>query len=275
MSTSMSTAKRIFITGGASGLGRALAARYQGAGWRVAIGDVHDERLQETARALHVGHFRCDVRRVEDLEHVAKALVDTWGGVDVVVNNAGVASGGVMEDIPLEEWARVVDINLMGVVRGCKVFVPLLKKQRSGHVVNIASMAGLMNLPRMSTYNATKAAVIALSETLRHELAEHGVGVSVVCPSFFRTNLAESLASSASPETVSLTQRWVTKNKIGADAIADRVYRAVARGDVHVLTHNDTKVAWLVKRMLPYGVFTRLVDSGSKRILRSRKPEAG
>ena len=163
----------------------------------------------------------------------------------------------------------------MGVVRGCKVFVPLLKKQRSGHVVNIASMAGLMNLPRMSTYNATKAAVIALSETLRHELAEHGVGVSVVCPSFFRTNLAESLASSASPETVSLTQRWVTKNKIGADAIADRVYRAVARGDVHVLTHNDTKVAWLVKRMLPYGVFTRLVDSGSKRILRSRKPEAG
>lgn len=263
----MADAERIFITGGASGLGRALAARYRSAGWRVAIGDVHEQRGQQAAAELGAEWFHCDVRRSEDLEAVAAALLERWGGVDIVVNNAGVASGGVMEEIALEEWARVIDINFMGVVRGCKVFAPLMKKQRAGHIVNIASMAGLMNLPLMSTYNASKAAVISLSETLRHELVAHRVRVSVVCPSFFRTNLAESLASSTSSNVVTLTKRWVADNKISADTIADRIFRGVARNDVHIITHTETKLAWMAKRLLPYGLFAGAIDRGQKRFL--------
>jgi NAD(P)-dependent dehydrogenase (short-subunit alcohol dehydrogenase family) len=253
--------KRIFITGGASGLGRALAERYQRAQWRVAIGDVQEERLAETARVLgrDTLAFRCDVRSVDDLQRVAHELREKWGGVDVVVNNAGIASGGRIDDIPLDEWQRVIDINLMGVVRGCHVFVPLLKEQRSGHIVNIASMAGLLNLPRMSSYNTAKAGVIALSETLRIELAEYGVHVTVVCPSFFRTNLAESLAASTTKEIADITHRLVTRNKIGAGIIAERVFRAVQRKELHVLTHRETRVAWAIKRWLPHGVFADLV----------------
>jgi NAD(P)-dependent dehydrogenase (short-subunit alcohol dehydrogenase family) len=253
--------KRIFITGGASGLGRALAERYARAGWRVAIGDVNEAQLDG------VDFYRCDVREIEQLQSVADALVAKWGGVDVVVNNAGVASAGIMDQIPMEEWDRVIDINLMGVVRGCKVFVPMLKKQKSGHIVNIASMAGLLNLPRMSTYNTAKAAVVALSETLRLELAEHGIHVSVVCPSFFRTNLASSLHESMSREVIELTHKWVTQNKIDASTIAEKIFRAVEKRELHVLTHNETKIIWALKRVLPHGVFAGIIKRGEQRFM--------
>ena len=109
------------------------------------------------------------------------------------MNNAGIATGGRIDVESLDEWDRVVDINLMGVVRGCRAFTPLFKRQRSGHIVNTASAAGLVHPPMMSSYNTVKAGVVALSETLSHELHPYGVTVSVVCPSFFRTNLADSI----------------------------------------------------------------------------------
>ena len=109
------------------------------------------------------------------------------------MNNAGVAQAGSIETTSIDDWRWIIDINLLGVVRGCRVFTPVLKQQRSGHLVNIASMAGLLDVPFMSSYNATKAAVVSLSETLQNELHATGIGVSVVCPSFFQTNIGESL----------------------------------------------------------------------------------
>ena len=248
---------RIFITGGASGLGRATALRFARAGFRVCIGDVHEARGQEVQAELgEQGLFlRCDVTREEDLRAVAAELERRWGGVDVVMNNAGVAAAGAIEDVPLSDWEWILDINLLGVVRGCRVFVPLLKRQRSGHLVNVASMAGLLDVPQMSSYNATKAAVVSLSETLHNELAEAGVGVSVVCPSFFRTNLHESMRT-ADPGLRTAMNKLLDRSAVSAEDIAERIFRAVERREFYVLPHAEGRVAWRLKRLLPRSAYT-------------------
>jgi NAD(P)-dependent dehydrogenase (short-subunit alcohol dehydrogenase family) len=255
--------KRVFITGGASGLGRALAERYARAGWRVCVGDIHAARGAETAAALKAAgataeFLHCDVTRDEDVDAAAAWLERTWGGVDVAFNNAGVAVSGPVEDVPLADWRWIVDVNLLGVVRGCRTFAALFKRQGHGHLVNTASMAGLVHPPLMGPYNATKAAVVALSETLHVELAPHGVAVSVVCPTFFRTNLLET-ARCPDPKQRERAARLVAESPRGADQIADVVFRGVARRRFRILTETEGRAAWAMKRWLPYPLFARLL----------------
>jgi NAD(P)-dependent dehydrogenase (short-subunit alcohol dehydrogenase family) len=263
--------KRIFITGGASGLGQALALRYARAGWRVCIGDVHVARGEETAAQLAVlgadAHFvRCDVTADADLAAAATWLEANWGGVDVVVNNAGVAVSGGIDEVSLDDWKWIVDINLLGVVRGCRAFTPLFRRQRGGRFVNIASMAGLVSPPLSSAYCATKAAVVALSESLRVELEGDGIGVSVVCPAFFRTNLTESLRAST-PGVAKLTRHLVERAKLDATTIADRVFRSVERGEFYVLTHAEGRAAWALKRYLPSGIYHRVFGHQTRKMI--------
>ena len=173
MSEAAAAGKRIFITGGASGLGRALAERYARAGWRVCIGDLDVERCADALAAIrvhspHSQALACDVTREDALQAAAEWLQREWGGVDVVVNNAGVAQMGGIAETTLDDWRWAVDINLLGVVRGCKVFAPLLRTQGGGQLVNIASMAGLVHMPQAAAYNATKAAVVTLFRLLKH-----------------------------------------------------------------------------------------------------------
>lgn len=269
-------AKRIFITGGASGLGRALAERYGRAGYRVCIGDVNTKRGAKTLQALQEqrveAHFiDCDVIREEDLQAVADWLQAEWGGVDIVVNNAGVAVVGGIDEQSLADWQWAVDINLLGVVRGCKVFTPLFRRQGSGYFVNVASMAGLIHPPMMGAYNATKAAVVALSETLRIELADDEIGVSVVCPAFFRTNLNESLRA-GNPQVELMSRKLVDKAKVGADEIADKVYRGVSRSDFHILTHARERRIWRFKRLLPFSIYAASMLKQTRKMM-ARRPE--
>ncbi len=257
------SAQRVFITGGASGLGRALALRYARAGWRVCVGDLDLARCAEVLGAMQgsspASHaLVCDVTREADLQQAADWLKQNWGGVDVVINNAGVAQMGDVADVSLADWQWIVDINLLGVVRGCKVFTPLLRAQGGGQLVNIASMAGLIHLPQAAAYNATKAAVVALSETLQLELEADRIRVSVVCPSFFRTDLAKNMRTN-SADLESQTKRLVERARIGADAIADRVFDGVARGATHILTHAEGRFAWRLKRYLPYRVYQSII----------------
>ena len=143
----MTQTKRVFITGGASGLGRALALRYARDGWRVCIADLNDERGASTrtelaaAGAVEALYRHADVTSEADLQAIADELARVWGGLDVLINNAGVAQAGAIEDVSLSDWEWILNINLLGVVRGCKVFTPIFKRQGSGHIVNIASMA--------------------------------------------------------------------------------------------------------------------------------------
>lgn len=258
---------RIFITGGASGLGRALAQRYALEGWRVCIADINDARGAETVERLTelgaVAHYlHCDVRDESQFMKAAAWLKREWKGVDVVVNNAGVASAGTIDAVPLSDWEWIIDINLLGVVRGCKTFTPLLREQGHGRLVNIASMAGLIHPPCASAYNATKAAVVALSETLMAELWREGIAVSVVCPAFFRTNLMESMrATSAHLRAVSA--KMINKADLDAAQIADGVFEGIARGDTHILTHTQTRIIWRLKRLLPFQLYLKLIDQGS------------
>lgn len=260
--------KRIFITGGASGLGRALADRYAAAGWSVCIADVNETRGADALSDLRVkaprAHFlRCDVTQESDLEVAARWLEQNWGGVDLVVNNAGVAVGGGIDEVPLEDWRWILDINLLGVVRGCKVFTPVFRRGGGGRFVNIASMAGLVHPPMMAAYNASKAAVVALSETLRLELVRDNIAVSVVCPAFFRTNLTESLRAS-SPDVQRITHKLVNKSRHSAERIAELVHKGVDRGDFHILTHGDGQLAWMIKRLTPYSLYSKFFEKNTR-----------
>lgn len=269
--------KRIFITGGGSGLGRALALRYAQAGWKVAIGDLNEqggEAVLAELKALGGEAFflRCDVTKEADVIAARDAVQQRFGGVDIVVNNAGVAVSGSIEDTSEEDWQWIVDINLLGVARGCRVFTPLLKQQGGGWFINVASMAGLIHPPQMSAYNATKAAVVALSETLYAELQPHGIGTSVVCPAFFRTNLANtSRASSA--EMASVTRHLVNKAKIGAEEIAEQVFSAVEKGGFRIMTHPRERRFYYIKRVLPFEWFGKGVILEAERLLSSGKTQ--
>lgn len=263
--------QRIFITGGASGLGRAIALRYAREGARVCIGDINPEQgaavEQEINQAGGEGLFlACDVRRITDFEKVRDELVTKWGGVDIVVNNAGVASAGSIEDTTLTDWEWILDINVLGVVRGCKAFTPLFKEQGAGTFVNIASMAGLMLAPLMDSYNVSKAGVIALSETLSQELRDAGIHVSCVCPAFFQTNLTQSMRSDI-PGIQQNVNKLMKRSTITADNVADDIYRSVQDKQFWVLPHVREKRLWLIKRHAPWA-FDWLMHQESKRWMR-------
>jgi NAD(P)-dependent dehydrogenase (short-subunit alcohol dehydrogenase family) len=269
--------KRIFITGGASGLGLAIARRYAAAGWKVCVGDVNDKRGGEAEKELRKRsadsfYVRCDVTREQDLQSIADQLQKRWSGVDVVVNNAGVAQAGAIEDVPLSDWQWIFDINLFGVVRGCKVFTRLFKQQGHGYIVNVSSMAGLLDPPLMSSYNASKAAVVSLSETLQIELAGTDIGISLVCPSFFKTNLTESMRTT-DPRMIKSMNKLFERGKISAEEIADQIYDAQQKGRFHVLPHPEARKAWRLKKFLPRGLYASMAIRQTHRLRGGKSPK--
>ncbi len=243
-------AKRIAITGGASGLGLAMARRFAADGWRVLIADLDEVAGQAAAAELDGAFQWCDVRSDADWERLRDWCETEWDGLDVLVNNAGVSGSGRIERIEMSDWDWMLDINLKGVVRGCRTFVPVFKRQRGGHLVNIASMAGLMNLPGMVSYNVAKAGVISLSETLRYELEPYGVTTTVVCPSFVKTNIGGSMRG---PDQVllDLADRWIQGGKLTAEQVADQVFDAVRARRFLVITHPEARQALRLKRWAP------------------------
>lgn len=248
--------KRILITGGASGLGKALAMRFAHQGYGVLIVDVNNERGAEALSELQqihedVAYNHCDVSQEADFRRIAEFLQDTWQGVDVVVNNAGVGgTAGKIEDVSGGDWEWVWSINVLGVVHGCKVFTPIFKAQGHGYFVNVASMAGLLNAPFMSNYNVSKAAVISLSETLNIELRDDNIGVSVVCPAFFKTNLTENLRSHQS-DIQGRVQRWMEASTVSAEDVAKAIETAIEQRRFWVLTHALERRLWRFKRWVP------------------------
>jgi NADP-dependent 3-hydroxy acid dehydrogenase YdfG len=239
---------RVLVTGAASGLGRAVAARYRAAGWRVLVSDVDGDAAAATAAELGCDWLRLDVTADEDWASARDRCEREWGGLDVLVNNAGVGAGGRFEKIGMADWDWIWEINVKGVVRGCRTFVPDFKARGAGHLVNVASLAGIMNLPAMSSYNVTKAAVISLSDTLRLELEPYGVHTTVVCPAFVRTNLGERLRS-PDPALATLMDRLMSSSKITAEDVADQVFAAVAAKRYLVLTHPDGRRSAFLKRL--------------------------
>ncbi|VXC46960.1 SDR family NAD(P)-dependent oxidoreductase [Aeromicrobium sp. 9AM] len=238
---------RVLVTGAASGLGLALVRRLAERRCRVLATDVHTE-LPDVLRNLDgVSYLKLDVTQDVDWATAHDWVVEQWDGLDYLFNNAGVAAGGRIELSEMDQWQWIVDINLLGVARGCRTFAPLLKEQGSGHIVNTASAAGLVHPPRMSEYNAVKAGVVALSETLLHELKPYGVKVSVICPTFFKTNLTESLRGKDEAANRSAA-KLIDGSKVSADVIAGRVVAGVEKGKHIILTDRDGRIAYAAKR---------------------------
>ncbi len=260
----VSATRRALVTGGASGLGRALTTLLLDRGDRVVVGDRHDERPDTVPDGAE--YLRLDVRSQQDWDAALAWVREEWGGLDLLVNNAGVATGGRIDVESMADWERVVDINLLGVVRGCHTVSSLLKEQRSGHIVNVASMAGLVHPPAMASYNVTKAGVVALSETLAFELGPWGVHVSVVCPAFFRTNLHESFEGK---DTVlhESGRRLVAEATTSAEEIAEVVLEGIDARKRLIITDRRSRRVYRAKRFVR-PMYDRTMNSQARRMAR-------
>ena len=258
---------RIMITGAGSGLGREIALRWAREGWQLALGDINPDGLEATLALVREAGGdgftqRCDVRDYSHLTAFAQACEARLGGIDVVVNNAGVASGGFFSDLSLEDWDWQLSINLMGVIKGCKAFLPLLERSQ-GRIINIASLAALMQAPAMSNYNVAKAGVVALSESLLVELKPQGIDVHVVCPSFFQTNLLDSFRG-PDPAMKAQVGKLLDSSPISAADIADYIFTEVAKGSFLILPHEQGRMAWAIKRQNPEVIYQQMIAMTEK-----------
>jgi NAD(P)-dependent dehydrogenase (short-subunit alcohol dehydrogenase family) len=248
--------KTAVITGGASGIGLATAIQFSKAGANLVLGDIEDGPLETQVGELRshgatVIGVHCDVAKESDVEALRDAALKEFGAVHVIFNNAGVAGGSTI-GTPKKIWDWVMSVNLDGVVNGMNAFIPLFLEQNEGHVVNTASEAGLVGVAGMGPYNASKFAVVGISESLFHELANTGknVHVSVLCPNFVRTRIFESernmpkeLASFAeNPEGAEIKKIAAALVNGGIDAadVAKAVEDAVVNEKFWILTHEHS-----------------------------------
>ncbi|HRG96392.1 MAG TPA: SDR family NAD(P)-dependent oxidoreductase [Polyangiaceae bacterium] len=256
---------RAVVTGAGSGLGRALAHELARRGARVLVADIDAVSAEATRRALVGGPhaaFACDVARREQVEAMARAADERLGGVDVLVNNAGVAVAGDAGAVSPEDWAWIVGVNLWGVVHGCEVFAPRLREQRRGWILNVASMAGLLGVAKMGPYCATKFAVVGLSECLNAELAPSNVAVSVLCPSFFPTGIAAN-GRATDPRALALVEKLMARSPLDAGDVARIALDGLERRELYVLPHEDSRWFWRLKRAAP-SEFARLAPKVAK-----------
>lgn len=234
--------RRVLITGAASGLGLALAREYLTLGDEVILTDLHADPPREVqALAGQWTYRRLDVTSDPDWETVSRDIDQ----LDILVNNAGIAIGGRLETTSIESWHRIIDINLLGVVRGCRALAPKLR--RGGRLVITASAAGLVHAPQMSAYNATKAAAVALGETLDAELRPRGVSTSVICPQFFRSGLADSL-SGEDESADDFARMLLSRTHLTSETIARRAVRGVEARRLVVTPDAFATAAWYSKR---------------------------
>jgi NAD(P)-dependent dehydrogenase (short-subunit alcohol dehydrogenase family) len=248
---------RVVITGGGSGIGAAIAELAAQQGAVVHLADLRLDRAEALRDRLGPAHHAHQLD-VSDAEAVAElaARIEAEGPVDVLVNNAGIALAGATLDTPRQSWERVLDVNLRGVLYGALAFGPAMRARQRGHIVNIASAAGLTGLPMLAAYSVAKCGVVALSESLVHELRPHGVGVSVVCPGFVRTRLMEEAPVPLARADVNLD----TANSLSdlpwrdPEDVAEAVLRAVRRGRFFVPVFAEGRLLSLARRLSPAGV---------------------
>jgi NAD(P)-dependent dehydrogenase (short-subunit alcohol dehydrogenase family) len=248
--------KTAFVTGGASGIGLALGKTLAEAGMKVMLADIEQVALEEAVASLarswsDVRGVVCDVADAASVERAADTAFRAFGKVHVVCNNAGVAGGSGIDEISLDTWRWVLDVNLMGVVHGVRAFLPHIRAHgEGGHIVNTASMAGLLSDLGFSPYMVSKFAVVALSEGLRAELRPLDIGVTVLCPGFVRTHMHRSARNRQArygpwrqPEpgskAAALADRQAELQKAGLDAdlVARQVLAAIREDELYVFTH--------------------------------------
>lgn len=247
--------KNVLITGAASGLGKALAEKFAENGYHIIVADIQDAAGNEFVYQLNSNgtraqYFHCDVGDLQSMQDLSETIRSKYKSLDVLINNAGVASAGTLEKTTPDEWNRLLKLDLMSVVYMSQLFLPILKDSENGHIVNVASFAGIALMPGMMTYNVAKAGVIAFSETLAAEVHPFGIGVSVACPAFFQTNLVSSMNHS-SDTTKSFVEKQMKNSGVTAEDVATDVFNAVRKNKFLILSHRDSRLQYLFKRLFP------------------------
>jgi NAD(P)-dependent dehydrogenase (short-subunit alcohol dehydrogenase family) len=252
--------KAAFVTGGASGIGLALGRAFAGSGMKVMLADIETDALAAAVESLRylapdARGVACDVADPTSVERAAEASFEAFGHVHIVCNNAGVGAGSGIDDISLDNWRWVLDVNLMGVLHGIRTFLPHIRAHgEGGHIVNTASMAGMVSGLGFSPYAASKFAVVTMSEGLATQLKPLGIGVTVLCPGFVRTRIGESARNrparygearrpDPASEAGQLTARLAELGRGGLDPrdVAAQVLHAIREDELYVFTHPDMR----------------------------------
>jgi len=253
------------VTGAASGIGRATALAFAAGGSDVLVSDINEVGLGDVEASIRnlgrkVAAVRTDVSKAGDVEAMIQKALSEFGRIDILMNNAGIGLTGEMRFLSLEDWQRIVGINLWGPIYGIHFALPHMIRQRSGHIVNVASSAGLIASPGMSAYSTTKFGIVGLSEVLRTELARFGIGVTVVCPGFVRTNIFQTtvIRGAKDPEEARKLPSWLG---IPPEACARDIVGAVRKNRFLIIPGPEMKVVYAFKRFAPpfYRGFIRLM----------------
>lgn len=260
------------VTGGGSGIGAALVRALAARGSVVVIADIDKAGAEAVAGSLAAGSGQVStaVLDVRDADAVSALVTDVaaeHGRLDLIFNNAGIAVGGLVEELTLDHWNRVLDVNVRGVVHGVQAAYPLMLRQGHGHIVNTASLAGLVPGPSLAPYAAAKHAVVGLSLSLRAEGASRGVKVSAVCPGFVDTPLLGRVNPDL-PQTEAGANAATLARQLGrlyqADALAQDVLRGIEQNKALIVAPRSARIAWRMARYAP-GVTMRTIIAGVRR----------
>ena len=252
------------ITGAGSGIGKAFATELGRRGGQIVCSDLDEASARVTAEAIvaaggHATAVACDVAQIDDVHRLAKEAQDFFGGPpSLVINNAGVGAGGApIGGIDLDDWQWTLGINLWGPIHGCHVFTPILREAgRPGGIINVASAAAFGAAPGMAAYNVSKAGVLSLSETLAAELSGTGINVTVLCPTFVKTNIVE--AGRISAQSTQLAGKLMRWTGFSPERVARTCLDTNDRGGLYCMPQPDARIGWGIKRFTPT-VYTRAV----------------
>lgn len=264
--------KRAFITGAGSGLGLAFARALAEDGWNLGITDINQQRLDEAIEALKASGgkptaYKFDVANYKEFDAAVRQFSQKHGGIDIGINNAGIGCGGLFEEVSIEMFRKTIETDLMGVANGCHLFVPMMRKQGNGHILNVASAAAFVTAPRMSAYSAAKAGVVALSECLRSELSDASIVVSVLCPTYVRTNIGRDCIGSTNEKKYS--EMLADSSPISADEVAQAALKNMAEEKLYIVLPNDARFLWRLKRFMPeryWRIIKKVTDKEIKRL---------
>jgi NAD(P)-dependent dehydrogenase (short-subunit alcohol dehydrogenase family) len=254
--------KLALVTGAGSGIGRATALALAEEGSRVLVTDLVKKSADETAEQIRgrgqwAESYPLDVTDLRRMTEFAGELNNSEGPLDILVNNAGIAVAGLFVDVSPENFKKVMDINMMGVVNGCHAFLPaMVGRGREAHVVNIASMAGYVGVGRMTAYCTTKFAVLGFSECLRAEMAAHGIGVSAICPGLIRTNIVQSGILESRELDVeakrSEIESLLVKRNYPPERVARAIIKSIRRNRAVAPVTPEARVFYYAKRWSPW-----------------------
>lgn len=259
--------KRAFITGAAGGLGFALCTELAKDGWTIGMSDINPASLEIASEKLKSWGaktltYTFDVSNRVKYKEVCDEFLEQVGGIDLLINNAGVGDAGYTDEYSLENWEWIMGINLMGVINGCHNFIPTFRQQQSGQIINIASAAAFSSLPRMAAYNVSKSGVLAFSESLDPQMYSYNVGVSVVMPTFFKTQVMQYSRGSA--ESVELSKFLFATTDLTPDKVAKTALTKAGKGKFYIILPTNAKFIYWMKRHFPR-LMLRLYRLGEKK----------